>query len=43
MHFVKHAQFAEFFNSYGKDGNILSPHLVKEMLLPGTYVSTGND
>ena len=28
-------QFAEFFSSYGKGGKILSPHLVKEMLLPG--------
>ena len=28
-------QVAKFFNSYGKGGKILSPHLVKEMLLPG--------
>ena len=33
-------QFAEFFTSYGLGGKVLSPHLVKEMLLPGMYINT---
>ena len=33
-------QFAEFFTSRGLGGKVLSPHLVKEMLLPGMYTNT---